>query len=604
MLGFYLNNKPFLLRQDTSVVISYRNPACFFDSLQNFAGLGIEIPVNDTNRSMLGLPHRFDRDMNRNSRKFTGFDIRYSGVILIAGTLIIQSANGETYSGWCQSDLGALGEAQQEKYINEMAWPEAQVFAHQATYDDDTDDYGITLVHNRNFWEGKGAEKEGYITYLDTGGIEMRKDETRSVLTFQFQDNYSYLVNNYNPADIKDGCVVSPFLHLRYVIRESLRLNGFNIRRNDMLAGTYSLSYLKNQMVYNNFNILELNLTTDPVTLPTWDYGVDKMVPIDYEQIAIDGGKTWLLNTFNYADLLPRKSYKDFLLGLQNFHNYIFVFSTDGNVDIIDRNEILNTTAIDVNDYFRGEWEMGEQKQLRLKLISEYDKDDAKFGEEFDDLSDRWNDFGDPVLEVADLDLIAYPQFGELRLVKKTNEIYEYGWQVGTSENEARQELQVDVVGWKFVSSGTQPYVYGTAEEEEEIKTAISPTQHFSSLFGAITLLCPVVVQKGNISKMRSLWNDYTLRLLPGNSVLHGRSLYWEGDEGLFKNRWEKWARFWKDRLPASASFQLPLNMVIYIQNNITNKFRTQQGEFIIEEMETEFGMHQIGETRIKGYKV
>ena len=598
MLGYYLDNKPFLLRQDTSVLIKYRNPACFMDSLQNFSGLGIDIPVNDHNQSMLGLPNRFDRDLNRDSRKFTGFEIRYSGVLLIAGTLVVQSANGDTYSGWCQSELGALGEAQQEKYINEMDWPDNQNFQYKENYNDSADEYGNKEVYNLNFWEGKGRETDVAVEYYDTNGYTQEKEQISSVIGYDFYKNYTSVVNRYTITDIKSGCVISPFLFLRYVIKKSLQLNRFNIARNDMIPDedSYDTSFLKDIQVYNNFNILDLVIDTVPVQQPWWSYEYYQMVLNEYNSIP-HSGFTWQLGLFKYADLLPRKSYKDFLLGLQNFINYIFHFKTNGDVDIIDRNALLDTTAIDLNEFIRGEWEMGEQKSLRLKFVSEIDKDDAKYGEEYEDLSDRWQNFKDAVKHLSELDNITDPEFGELRLVEDLNEIYEYGWYVLAADNEARLEEQIDVLGWTFASSGPQPYVYGDGDKEEEIKTTFSTTQR--TFQGG-----HLVKQKGNISKMRSLWNDYTLRLLPGNSVQYKRSLYWDGEDGLFKNRWEKWARFWKDRLPASASFLLPLNKLIQVQHNITNKFRTQQGEFIIEEMETEFGMHQIGETRIKGYKV
>ncbi len=56
--------------------------------------------------------------------------------------------------------------------------------------------------------------------------------------------------------------------------------------------------------------------------------------------------------------------------------------------------------------------------------------------------------------------------------------------------------------------------------------------------------------------------------------------------------------------MPVEGDFNLPLNVLYYVINNITNKFKTQEGEFIIEEMEVEFGLHVIGKTHIKGYKV
>jgi hypothetical protein len=102
---------------------------------------------------------------------------------------------------------------------------------------------------------------------------------------------------------------------------------------------------------------------------------------------------------------------------------------------------------------------------------------------------------------------------------------------------------------------------------------------------------------------MRSSFSDFKLRLIREGWFVDS-NFFWEGDGGLFKQRWKTWADFWKKRLPIEAEFDLPLNVLSFCADNIWSKFRTEKGEFIIEEMETTFGLHSIGTTRIKGYKV
>ena len=78
----------------------------------------------------------------------------------------------------------------------------------------------------------------------------------------------------------------------------------------------------------------------------------------------------------------------------------------------------------------------------------------------------------------------------------------------------------------------------------------------------------------------------------------------WEKENtGLLKKRWANWARFWSSRLPVECEAMLPLNVIDYVISNIPYKFRSREGEFIIEEMECEFGLNKIGNTQIKGYK-
>lgn len=483
-----------------------------------------------------------------------------------------------------------------------MEWPTNQTFQHKTSYDDDTDDYGITQIMNRNFWEGKGAQKTVELPVTDSDGNITMVEETTSVMKKQAYDNYGWIVNDYDTSNIRPGCVISPFLHLRYVVKESLRLNRFFINRNDMLPAS-SLDWLKNLKIYTTFNIIDMLPTTEEVEVETFNHDTHAM---DVNLVQKVTGKAWQLSTFNYSDLLPRKPFKQLLLGIQNFVNYVFRFRNDLLVDIIDRNEVLDRTPVDVSIHQVGKWQMGEQKNLILKFLPEYDKDDGKYDDEFKDLSDRWQDFGDPVEDMDELEAIVSPELGELRLVKERNEIYEYKWKTIEQNEIPTLSDQMDALGWEFVSTGPQPYLYGKDEgtEIEEIKSPISTLQTMfptsSNPFG----ITPIAVQKGNINAMRSLWNDYTLRILPGNQIFYAKSLYWDGDQGIFKTRWEKWARFWRKRLDVTGRFNFQMNMVYHVAENIIEPFQSHDGNFIIEKMQVDFRLNSIGVTTINGYKI
>jgi hypothetical protein len=105
-------------------------------------------------------------------------------------------------------------------------------------------------------------------------------------------------------------------------------------------------------------------------------------------------------------------------------------------------------------------------------------------------------------------------------------------------------------------------------------------------------------------------YQNFTPRLLfylANNTAKHETdniSIDWEKQTtGLIAKRWPKWARFWCQRQPVSREAALPLNIIDYVTRNITNKFRAREGEFIIEQMETEFSLNSIGASKITGYK-
>ena len=91
MLTLHYNGYNIPTGSGFSIRVSWVNPLCFFDQLPGNAGLGIEIPVNQYSRAIFGNPGRFEKYTAAVSRKFPGFQVRYSGVLLIDGTFGMSS---------------------------------------------------------------------------------------------------------------------------------------------------------------------------------------------------------------------------------------------------------------------------------------------------------------------------------------------------------------------------------------------------------------------------------------------------------------------------------------------------------------------------------
>lgn len=599
MLTLHYNNREIPTGRDFSVRMEWINPVCFMDSIPGNAGLGIEIPVNDHSRTIFGNPQRFEKHSTLQEYRFPGFEVRFGGVLLMSGTLNITNATPRSYTGWLQSDLGTLGDRQRDRTLPDMEWKEGVLFQNKAYYDATADDYCPATLVNGAYWNGKGREVALTKEFTDEDGEVHKVGEMTGYLTMVFRRDFQRMVNKPTGEGVRttgEGCVVSPFLYLRYVIREMLRMSGFYIDQNDMVNTMVDLGLEKFLALYHNFNIMQQILRVEWFNYWYYDHEQDAVVHKLQQRI---NDMEWILNPFSYKNLLPRVAMKDFILGLQNCLNYVFVFKTLGKVDIIDRNAIPDGEAFDLDPYFSGEWIIGERKDVSLKFISEFDKEDRMFGQEYHDLTDRRADFREPVATFAELEAVAGPQIGDLRLVKEENRIYEYRWKVLTSEDIMYRETQLDAVGWEFISSGPQPFIYGESETIEEITTCFSTLQQTREGFGY-----PVVLQQGNLEKMKSAWVDFSPRLVCTNNFLYPQALFWEGENGLFEKRWKKFSRLWATRLPVEGEFDLPLNVLYYVTHHITRKYRTMHGEFIIEKVETEFGSHMIGHTKIKGYKL
>jgi hypothetical protein len=79
---------------------------------------------------------------------------------------------------------------------------------------------------------------------------------------------------------------------------------------------------------------------------------------------------------------------------------------------------------------------------------------------------------------------------------------------------------------------------------------------------------------------------------------------YEKEDIGILPVYWKNWNRFWANRLPVIGEFDLPINVLRHVIYNICSKYRTREGEFLIEEMSCELFIDRIGTTEIKGFKV
>ena len=603
---------------------SWVNPACKFDKVPGAAGLGIDIPVNDYTRTIFGHPNRFEKYSSGSDRKFEDVAIRFGGVVLMVGTLNITNATSETYTGWLQSMVGTIGEEQREKKINELQlssetypWGKfrEKTFENKADYDEDTDDYCLGEHFNKRFWEEIGRTEEYDEEYYDEEGVKQIRKVEISRLQKAHSDNFNYMVNKtrFGVGDVVttgEGCVVSAFLFLNFLLKEIFKRCQFFIDP-DNNAFLDELDEYRNLAFYNNYNLLEPVILTE--TKENWqlDKATGQWLLVSEDEVK---SITWEIgsnsNKINYVRMIPGINLGDLVLGLQNMLNIVFQFKDDYRVNVIDRLTILTMEPFDLTKYFMGEWIIGERKNTTLKFITDYDKNDAIISDDFHDITDRRGDFKEAVSTMDELnDLInSHPDFGEIRHVIENDEWYEYKWDVSVKNDGESETAEFDRVGWVKISTGPQPLLYGTGDELEEIKTNIyTPYTHYIELV-------PVKLQNGAIYPTRHLWNSFTPCLffyLGDNAIANKNyaithSLQWDDllGSGLFARRWEPWAAFWNNRLPVEGDFNLPLNVLYYVINNITSKFKTEQGEFIIEEMEVEFGLHMIGKTHIKGFKL
>lgn len=639
MLEFILNNKPFALEVNNSVRLTWINPACNLKDFPGDVGLGIDIPVNDINRALLGSPERFERLAESNTREFPDFTVTYGGKLLMGGTLIVESASHEQYNCWLRSDVGNLGKEYREKYIyDSISFNEAKYFENKADYDPLTDPYGCPQIYNPDFFKDKGEKTlvsrwrenprygKWYIDWWilptireDTEEYIWIEDTETEDLTEAFMQNSGWMVNDKNPdgtirtpnseskanaekiVEDLDVAVVSPMLFVNYLLKTLFKDAGFAIG-DSFIADDSDLQKL---MVYNNFDITQFMFIP---SLWGWlDYYRERQMWYDIAiGEAVDIIKRHVNDKFYYKDLLPKIELKNFILGLGNLLN-VFPYFRPGRkiVDIIDRESIITGDYIDVEKYLTGFWLIEEKKNEALKFNWEHDENDQIFQEGWEDIDDYRDKEQEPVDTWDDLKDIAYPMMDEVRYVRANNSYAQYKMWEQEWEDEDGITHQRKFIGWNHLSIGFQNgYLNRGKKEEEEIETKFSTL----SLNGSGTLFTK---QKGNIRSDVYAYESFSPRLLfytgnnEGSNESGAISLDWEKeDTGLLESRWMNWSRFWSTRQRVECEAHFPMGMLDYVIRNIYKKFRTREGEFIIEEMETEFGLNNIGATKIRGYKL
>jgi len=632
MLSLTLNGNNIPLALDFSMQLTWKSPVCDFDKIPGSFGLGITFPINEFSRTLFGFPERFAKYRTNSNQKFPGFEIRFGGVLLMAGTLTITNASATSYEASLIDQVGVLGELEQERDLLDIPVFSQEIdWVGSPNYTPDQHPYCAFPIVNHGFFTDKGLMvkrtvwengPEGLKPTNETYDVEVMSHLFNKTAACRVNNlflgtyiemqesriNLQILIEKHNTYDSGKVTVVSPFFFLNYVIKEALKDNDFHIGVNFLNED----AQLRNLCIYNNYDItITQYLQTGELIYQDQVVGRDQtgmIVMIDMPHSV--GVKLYSYDRFYVYKLipknhLPKMKVGDLILSTQNLTNVCFHFLPDNTVNILSREKILNGQAIDLDQFFLGVWEIGEQKNVALKFVRDHDSNDLVFAERFNDLSDRKADIKPPVSDWPGLWAIDSPSEGEIRLMKSSNTFYEYKWITQEKVNGATMASDTtDVLGWEEISIGLQNgwHEFGR-EEVEEIKSS------WSSCYGNDQLT--LVNQQGNMNTWKAKAQAFSPRLLISNGNNAGGTQnanfsfeYEKENTGILPVYWKNWNRFWSNRLSVSGDFDLPVNVLRHMIYNICSKYRTREGEFLIEEMSCELLIDRIGTTQIKGYKV
>lgn len=553
----------------------------------------VVFPDTPRNRAVLQNPALFE--LKRNGvKEFQNFELKADGFDMIRGTLVLNNGLG----GFVRGTIGNISAKNAKKLITDYNLPTNKTFINKTSYSPDTDDYDCPTIINNDFFKDITQ-----VYTLIVPGTEQVYENTKMQ---RYHRNRGYMVNYKNSGlvEISDDILhleyhnpdastnaVTPFLYLFNTIKLLLQKNNIYLNTNE-LAQNQDLSKI---LIYNNLSLIEFTPINADFT--TVQYG-----DVFFESMVVCHIINWLtqsLGNFNYKDLLPPVTLRDFILGIQNLLNIAIVFNDNGTADIIDREAVVEKAPVDIDKYFTGIWELGEKKNVELHFTMQHDNNDAYFGSYYHDLTDREADFGDDLAIFAELEAIQNPVQGELRRVLSENRIYEYKTETVVG---SQTQKQYDVTRWVFASIDFQKYKYnreeGVDKEVEEINTTFSTLADKNNSH---------VLQLGRCNLRRNQEATFTPRVFfnvegYGKNNTSNYYLNWRGDKNLIDTRWKKWAKFWANRESATGYFRLPAYM---LQNfNMNVPYKTRQGTFLIDRMVTRITHAGIGETKMEVFKL
>lgn len=646
MLTLSINGNIIPIPMDFSMRLTWKSPVCDFEKIPGGYGLGLSLPINEYTRILFGNPERFTKYRSANDQKFPGFEVRFRGCLLMAGTLSIIGVSRDAYDANIIDQVGILGEKEQERDILEIQkFSEELEFENKAVYDPDTDPYCLFPFANPNFFKDKGVGIDRMVTVPDPDRPGKTKDESYELelMTFLYNKSVQGIINKKesdgtikllqstinlrnlqqknNTYETGEISVVTPMFYLHYIISQTLKQSGYHLIQNKLASD----SVLKKICIYNNYDITDMNFDQTGEIIG-FEYKPDiagDLIWLDTngEPITTSIKNSISIKIYSYVrwienlkvipkNSLPKIKVGDLLLSTQNLFNICYHFLPNNTINVFSRNDIISGTATDLNDYFLGVWTIGEKKNVTLKFVREHDNEDFQFAGEYQDLSDRREDILDPVEDYSQLLLITNAKEGNIRFVNSVNAFYEYKWITNSdTDTETLDSSYYDTFGWEKLSIGLQNgfYQYG-CDEVEEIKSNWSSTWGIDQGYGQMA----IVRQQGNMNAWKSRMQAFSPRLLiqdtDGSSGSNETSElsfeYEKNDIGILDKYWKLWNPFWANRLPVAGDFDLPVNLLWYLIHNICSKCRTREGEFIIEEMSCEIYVDRIGVTEIKGYKI
>lgn len=578
------------LSEDFSITIEKNSRIMQFDTIVDTWAYNLSFPRTETNEAIFEYAERFEK--NWHGWKEFSFKYFYNGRLLLNGKIKIKYRQ-RRYEGYAFGSFGSIASSQLSKNLQLLKFP-LLTFENKALYSGD-DPYCVFPMQNPYFYWERGKE----IEVKNTAGETVKRSE----LYYRWMQEQYGIVNRYdtqqNKFIVPNGfvnalAVVSPYFFTWYIIERIFANYSVNVTENILKTD----DELKKACIFSSYDISGIDFTTTLLKdFEQLDFGND----IYIDQYILSKMFIKSVSDFKATDLLPDDwTVKDFILGIQNFLNVLLDFSDNSNeVKIVDREGIFSKPAIDLEAKLIALPELDPEISKRIVLKFGIDQNDFFWRDNYTELTDeQWERYKGEIANYAALEALTEKELGDVYYCTEELQYREYSLR---STDIGNGEIEEQLI-WMPISRYGQPITFGDSDASELV---------IESKFGVVAKVPGSLGSKGYmllIGNSKKYYDDprpFLPRIMFYKGLVNGEpngtpltgNLHemWQGEKGLYEKRWKNTIKALKDGVPGVAYFDF--NEVDFQNLNLNQKFRIDEGEFLIVKTTTTFNLDSVGQT-------
>lgn len=591
-----INNIRVDLSADFSITIEKNSRLLQFEEIVDAWAYNITFPRTELNEAAFEHAERFQK-LWEGWQEYP-FVFYYNGRLILSGKIKAKYRGGK-YEGYAFGTFGAIAASYAGKMVKDVLNTGDLTFTNKAEYQP-TEPYCLFPVINFGFYDGRGIDstaddQDGNAVDIETRAVQF------TVSQFGTQNRFNSSTNQFieqSGTTTNKLAVITPFLFCNWLYKELMTSLGVVIQENAFDTNTL----LQRACFYTSYDITKVDLTIS-TTIEIRQMGLGALVYAASAFIYETEYARSVPASFSPNKLLPNDwTVKDYILGIQNLLNVIFDFSPYKNeVRIRDREALFIATAQDINDKLAEQPNLDPLDSRKVSIEYAKDGDDGIWNEYYDDISEeKWNRYLGEVASKSVLDAKTGMDVGDFYYVLDENQYREYRMEeIETAPDTFEEELE-----WYPLSIYGHPFILGSGEEVK-IESKFGVLSGWPDSKGRLILT-------GNSDLFDDDVKPFTPRIMfyqglvggvPKGDAMGGLvDNRWEGDNGLYKKRWENTLTAIQKGVPGVAYFNFD---EVDVQTlDLNQKYRIEEGEFIIEKCTTTFFANHVGTTEADIMKI